>query len=78
MEKYEIKFWRDWLKADCLKRLDMIEKLPLFKMCLVMKDEDMWRKSFATLINGYFEDLESAVCTKLSNEKEAKSHAIRK
>ena len=57
---YEIKFWKDWLKADTLKRLDLVEKLPLFRMCLQMKDEKAWRESFATLINGYLEDLENA------------------
>lgn len=60
VEDYEIKFWRDWLKADTLKRLKMVDKLPLFKMCLQMKDEKIWRKSFASFINGYFEDLEDA------------------
>ncbi len=68
-EGYEIRFWKDWLEADMLKRLDLVKKLPLFGMCLKMKDEKIWRNSFTTLINGYFEDLESAVYTKIRLEK---------
>ncbi|MEK6860236.1 MAG: hypothetical protein AABX54_05480 [Nanoarchaeota archaeon] len=69
---YEIKFWKDWLEARNLNRLDMVEKLPLFKMCLKMEDSQMWREAFAQLINGYFEDLESAVYTKIDLENEKK------
>ena len=65
---YEIKFWKDWLEADMLKRLNMIEKLPLFKMCLDMKDTKMWREAFAQLINGYFEDLRDACDVEHSKE----------
>jgi hypothetical protein len=60
---YEIKFWKDWLDADLIKRQELVEGLPLFKMCLKMKDDEIWKRSFATLINGFFEDLESAVHT---------------
>jgi hypothetical protein len=28
-EAYEIKFWKEWLNADCLKRINMVEKLPM-------------------------------------------------
>lgn len=69
---YEIKFWKDWLDADMLKRYDLVKKLPLFKMCLQMKNEKMWKEAFTTLVNGYFEDLESAVYTKISLEKKNK------
>ena len=67
---YEIKFWKDWLEADSLKRSDLVEKLPVFGMCLKMEKTQMWRMAFTTLINGYFEDLESAVYTKIRLEKE--------
>jgi len=62
---FEIKFWKDWLEAGTLKRQDLVEDLPLFNMCLKMEDSDVWKSSFDTLINGYFEDLESAVYTKI-------------
>ena len=77
--KYEIKFWKDWLEADTLKRFEMVEKMPAFDMCKNLfemskkmkgkKYDKMWRHSFATLLNGYFEDLESAVYTKIRLEK---------
>ncbi|MEK6887375.1 MAG: hypothetical protein AABX14_00345 [Candidatus Aenigmatarchaeota archaeon] len=72
-EEYEIKFWKDWLEADPVKRLELVKKLPLFGMCLKMKDEKFWRGSFSSLINGYFEDLESAVLTKVRLEKTKRS-----
>ena len=65
IEDYEIKFWKDWLEADILERQSLVKKLPFFKMCLEMKDEKMWKESFTTMLNGYFEDLESAVYTKM-------------
>ena len=65
----EIKFWEEWLNADCLKRQDMVEKLPFFKMCLTMKNEKVFQHAFASMLNGYFEDLESAVYTKMENNK---------
>ncbi|HLD38710.1 MAG TPA: hypothetical protein VJB05_00160 [archaeon] len=64
-EEYEIKFWKDWLESDTLKRLDIVKKLPLLDMCLKMKNEKIWRESFSSLVNGYFEDLESAVYLKI-------------
>jgi len=68
-QDYEIKFWKDWLEADILKKHKLIEKLPLFKMCLQMKNNKMWKHAFTNLINNYFEDLESAVYTKIRLEK---------
>lgn len=50
----------------------MVEKLPLFKMCLKMEDKKMWREMFAQLINGYFEDLENTVYTQIDLENERK------
>lgn len=66
---YEIKFWKDWLEADYLGRLKLVTKLPLFKMCLKMKNEKIWRTAFSSLVNGYFEDLECAVYTRIRSEK---------
>ena len=71
--EYEIEFWKDWLEADMIKKQELVEKLPFFKMCLVMEDNKMWRHSFTTLINGYFEDLESAVYTKIRLEQKRKN-----
>ena len=68
-EDFEIRFWKDWLESDHLKRLELVEKLPTFKMCLSMKDNKMWSKTFALLLNSFFEDLESAVHTKMRLEK---------
>ena len=65
---YEIVFWKGWLEADLLHKQELVEKLPLFKMCLKLENTKMWRGAFATLINGYFEDLESAVYTKIMLE----------
>ena len=66
---YKIKFWKDWLEADYLGRLKLVDKLPLFKMCLKIKNEKMWRSAFSSLINGYFEDLKYAVDTEIRLEK---------
>ncbi|MBU0760291.1 MAG: hypothetical protein KJ600_06695 [Nanoarchaeota archaeon] len=74
-EEYEIKFWKEWLKGNLLEKHKLVKKLPLFKTCLKMKDTKAWKDSFDTLINGYFEDLESAVYTKVRIEnKKEKSH----
>lgn len=67
--EYEIKFWKEWLEADSLKRHELVKKLPFFKTCLVMKDDKIWKRSFVTLLNSYFEDLESAIYTKIRLEK---------
>ena len=67
--EYEIKFWKEWLDADMLKQLEMVEKLPLFKMCLDMEDTKMWKEAFAQLINGYFEDLRDACYVKELKDK---------
>ncbi len=66
--KYEIKFWEKWLNAG-FRRDEMVEKLPFFRMSLKMKDNKLFRHAFATMLNGYFEDLESAVYTKISLEQ---------
>ncbi len=70
--EYGIKFWKEWLDADALKRLELVKKLPLFKMCLGMKDTKIWRFAFANFINNYFEDLENEVYIKISHNKQVK------
>ena len=74
---YEIPFWKEWLEADPLKRHELVEKLPFFRMCLRMENKKFWKHSFATMLNGYFEDLESAAYIKFfieskSNRKKAR------
>ena len=66
--EYEISFWEKWLDAG-LERDRLVEKLPFFKMSLKMKDNKFFRHAFATMLNGYFEDIESAVYTKISLER---------
>ncbi len=71
---YEIKFWKDWLNADSLKRSDLVRKLPIIKEILrIDKSLKNYRGQFlTTLLNGFFEDLESAVYTKIRLEKKLK------
>ena len=71
-EDYEIKFWKDWLEADTLKRWKLVEKLPFLRQLesnnqLPLKIRKHYLTSF---LNGYFEDLEQAVYTKIRLEKE--------
>ncbi len=73
-DDYEIKFWKDWLNADPLKRLELAKGLPIFKMSLKMKNTKMWKRAFALLLNGYFEDLESVVYTKIRLENHKRTH----
>ena len=79
MSEYEIEFWKDYLHADHIERLELIKKLPIRKMLRDMeaiKDqkitEEMKTQMIAQLLNGYFDDLVSAVYTKFENEKKAK------
>jgi len=69
---FEIKFWKDWLYADTLKRQDMVKNLPITKQ--VWKMDKLPRKEyhFASALNGYFEDLENAVYTKIKLEEDKK------
>ncbi len=74
-EDFEIKFWEDWLYADPLKRQKLVENLPIIKeMINVNKIPKKIRiHSFGLLLNGFFEDLESAVYTKIDLEKKKKN-----
>ena len=71
-QDYEIKFWKDWLESDGLKRLKLVEKLPLLDKNLKMKSK-LVRHSFVGLLNSYFEDLESAIYIKMHKEKKQKA-----
>jgi len=74
-EDYEIKFWKDWLNADSLTRLKIVEKLPIVKS--VWDTEKLPAKirkhSFYLMLNSFFEDLESAVYTKIRLDEKPKS-----
>lgn len=53
------KFWRGWIKSDYLGRLKIIEKMvEKRKFDEIMKiDKKIKSKTFAMILNGYFEDL---------------------
>jgi len=69
-EEYEIKWWKEWLEADVLKKEELVNKLPIVRSIWDLKDlpEDMRKRTFAQTLNGMFEDLENAVYTKVRNE----------
>jgi|SRR3989338_11408325 len=68
---YASKFWKEWLEADLLKREDLIKKLPIVKNIWDIKKlpKKIREHSFALLLLGFFEDLESAVYTKIELEE---------
>ena len=70
-EEYEIKWWKDWLEADMLKREELVAKLPIIKSIWDLKElpKEMRESTFAQTLNGIFEDLENAVHTKVRNEE---------
>ena len=69
--EYEIKFWKDWIEGDSLKRVDLVKKLPIIKKIWDMeKLPKKYREhTFALMLNSFFEDLESAVYTKIRLKK---------
>ena len=71
-ENYEIKWWKDWIESDHIERLEMTKKLPilseLYKFDKLEKDMQVHMQGM--LLNGFFEDLESAIYTKIRLEKE--------
>lgn len=72
---YEIKFWKDWLEAYALDRMELVEKLPVYKMfksLIKMKKPKMEKRMFAQFLNSYFEDLENAVRIRVEEEKKTK------
>jgi len=71
-EDFEVEFWKKWLESDCLKRVDLIEKLPILKELLNMRNVKEAKHSFALIFNSLFEDLESAVYNKIKSKKKRK------
>ncbi|MFH1510080.1 MAG: hypothetical protein ABIF10_00185 [Candidatus Woesearchaeota archaeon] len=71
---YEIKFWKDWLEAGPLEREKMVSKLPIIKsMWKTGKIPARHREQMLTaMLNSFFEDLESAVYTKIRIDKKRK------
>jgi len=69
-EDYEIKFWKDWLEGDYLKRLELVKNLPIIKEIIKIDElpKEHRERIFVSLLNGFFEDLESAVYTKIRLE----------
>jgi len=74
MSEYEIPWWKDWLEADMLDRLKMVEKLPfttsVVKLSKSDMDEEMKIDSIASYLNGLFQDLENAMYVKHDKECE--------
>ncbi len=77
--EYEIEFWERWLNADPLKREELVGKLPFIRDYMEMRmaklPEDMRRHMLTTFLNSFFEDLESAVYTKIRLEKNNKKRS---
>lgn len=73
-EDYEIIFWKDWLEADSIKKFELVKNLPIIKE--IQKIDKLPKKYrehiFTSLLNGFFEDLESAVYTKIRLESKKK------
>jgi len=70
-DDYEIKWWKEWLEADSIKKEEMVEKLPIIKEVLSLGKlpPDVGKHSFTLMLNSFFEDLESAVYTKVRLDK---------
>lgn len=58
-----IKFWRDWLTADLLKREEMVSNLPIMKSIwgLSTMPKRIRKRAFTIMLNSFFEDLEAQV-----------------
>ena len=69
--KFEIKFWKDWLNADLLKREEMVSNLPIIKEILNIKElpEKFRKQALTNVLNGLFEDLRDAVYIKIERDK---------
>ncbi len=71
-EQFEIPFWKEWLDGDLLKREELVENLPIMNSIVRIGDlPETYRKTaLTTLLNSFFEDLESAVYTKIRIDEE--------
>lgn len=68
------KFWKEWLEADLLKRLKLIENLAIIKEVeIIHKLPKKYRKeSIAQSLNGLFEDLEEELYLRLEKSNNVK------
>jgi len=71
---YEIKFWKDWLEGDLLKREKLVKNLPFVSRVIELSkdkriEERMKKETITMQLNAFFEDLESAVYTKIQLDK---------
>lgn len=71
-EEFEIKFWKDWLEADILERQELVGKLPFIGQVqnLHKLPVKLRKQVLTTFLNGFFEDLEGAIYTKMRLEKQ--------
>lgn len=78
MHDFEIKFWKDWLYAYALERVNMVEKLPVVrdmdKFGKLKLPQKMKKQIFARMLNSYFEDLESAAYIKQGLAKKSRKN----
>ncbi|MFA5888353.1 MAG: hypothetical protein WC852_06615 [Candidatus Nanoarchaeia archaeon] len=65
-KEFEIPWWDDWYNADCLKKRDMVEKLPFVQemigLCRLPDKKFPKKHKLHTItvsLNGFFEDLAS-------------------
>lgn len=70
-EDYEIRFWKDWLEADRVKRLKLVKQLSIVKEIKNINElpEKYREEFFVSHLNSFFEDLESAMHTEARLEK---------
>lgn len=73
---FEIKFWKDWLYANPLKKNKLVENLPFIKsLDNIKKFPKKTRKTLLAMnLNSLFEDLEQAVYQKITLENKKNSH----
>lgn len=69
-EDYEIKFWKDWLEADLIRKEKLVGGLPIIRdLEHLNKLPPKLRKHIFTLsLNSFFKDLTDAVHTKIRLE----------
>ena len=70
-EDYEIKFWKDWLEGDLLKREKLVKNLSIIKNYskLSKLPKKIRETALVSMLNGFFEDLESATYTQARLKK---------
>lgn len=76
-DRYEIKFWKDWLEADLIERIKLVEKLSIVRYIedidrIQKMPKKVRRHIFVSLLNSFFEDLENAIYTKIRLENKKK------